>query len=101
MKKAFIVGGLAFLLIALITLLTPIGLYDGEALYVNGEIEPVKLSLNYLIHKQEYISSITDLEDIRLNGIGWLMFIIINFGLPFLIGYRFYLHEKQKKSERV
>lgn len=99
MRKHVLIGLGAFLLIGLITLLLPIELYDGLAVYNSGETESVKLSLSYLLQKQSYLNSIPDLEDIRLNGIGWLMVIIVNFGLPILIGYRFYLHEKQKKSD--
>lgn len=99
MRKHVLIGLGAFLLIGLITLLLPIELYDGLAVYNSGETESVKLSLSYLLQKQSYLNSIPDLEDIRLNGIGWLMVIIVNFGLPALIGYRFYLHEKQKKSD--
>jgi hypothetical protein len=100
MQKHVLIGLGAFLLIALITLFLPVELYDGEAVYTTGETESIKLSLHDLLQKKEHLQSIPDLEDIRLNRIGWLMIIIVNFGLPVLIGYRFFLHDKQKKSAR-
>jgi hypothetical protein len=97
MQKHVLIGLGAFVLIAALTLLLPIALYDGLAVYATGETESVKLSLHDLLQKHTYLQSVPDLEDIRLNGIGWLMIIIVNFGLPILIGYRFFLHKKQKE----
>src|SRR5690606_34130099 len=101
MNKPLIFGLIAFLVINLATLFLPIELYDGEAVYTSGETTDEKLSLSYLIQKEQIISELNshELVDIRLKPVGWILVFIVNFGLPLLIGYRVSIYQRQQSKE--
>ena len=101
MNKPVVFGLIAFLVINLATLFLPIELYDGEAVYTSGETTDEKLSLSYLINKEQIISELntTEVVDLRLKAIGWILVFIVNFGLPLLIGYRVSIYQKQQYKE--
>lgn len=101
MNKPVIFGLITFLAINLSTLFLPIELYDGEAVYTSGETTDEKLSLSYLINKEQIISELNTAEvvDIRLKPIGWILVFIVNFGLPLLIGYRVSIYQRQQSKE--
>lgn len=90
----FIVG------IAILTLLLPVELYDGYAVLESGEFVQEKLSLSYLINKQHFLENYEDLgvQDIRLNGVGWILVGIVNIGIPFLLGYRIAIARHKKRD---
>ena len=100
MKKTLLIGLIAFLLINAATLLLPIELYDGKAVFESGETVDEKLSLSYLIRKEQVIAEadIPHLVDLRLSAIGWIMVLIVNLGLPLLIAYRVALYQKLKTN---
>lgn len=100
MNKSILVGCAAAVIIALTTLLFPIELYDGVAIYSTGDIVDEKLSLSYLINKTEYLKAYENigLIDLQLKTIGWVFVGLINFGLPLLIGFRMYLYQQAKRE---
>jgi len=86
--------------IALVTLLLPVELYDGYAVLESGEMVDEKLSLSYLVNKHRFLENYEHLgvQDIRLNGIGWILVGIVNIGLPFLLGYRIAIARHKKRE---
>lgn len=100
MNRPVVIGIAAFIIIALITFLAPIELYDGVAVMASGEEIHEKMSLQYLINKEKYIEAYsgTGLVDLRLRPVGWLFIFLINFLLPVIIGYRASLGTKNTSS---
>lgn len=102
MNKPLLIGIIAFLAINFATFYFPIEVYNGETVYTNGNTLDEKLSLSYLLKKEEIIASIgnPDLVDIRLTTMGWVFVFLLNVLLPFWIGFRFKLFENQRVKRK-
>lgn len=100
-RETFQYGVLILLAIAAITCFLPVELYDGFALMDDGTQVDEKLSLSYLINKGDFLKSYADkgVVDIALKPVGWILVGIINFGLPFLLGYRISIAKEKKRLE--
>jgi hypothetical protein len=98
-RKGWLGALVALISINLLTFLTPIELYDGVAELKSGEFYKEKLSLNYLINQQAFLDRPENegIQSLRLNFIGYVLFTIINIGLPLLLGYRWSIAETKKK----
>jgi hypothetical protein len=93
-------GFFILLAIAAITCFLPVELYDGYALLDDGSRADEKLSLSYLINKTSFLASYSDqgVVDIALKPVGWILVGIVNFGLPFLLGYRISIAKKNERA---
>jgi hypothetical protein len=99
-RETLLFAAIFAVVIALLTLFLPIELYDGYAVLESGELLQEKLSLSYLISKQEVIQKYDyiGVQDLRLNGIGWILVGIVNIGLPLLLGYRIAIARHKKRN---
>lgn len=101
-RETLFFGSIIIVVFAIITLLFPIELYDGHAIYNDGTVAEEKISLSYLIHKEGFLAQYEEfgVVDIQLNNLGWIMIGIINFGFPMLLGYRIALKRIKRKSQQ-
>lgn len=105
LKKAFKVGAIFFIILAVVLCTLPINLFDGiivlervQGIKVNV---PTRLSLCYFLG--------IGIEDGDLNGIntfylvpkGIATAVILLLGFPTLLGYRTYLKETSPKKDNV
>lgn len=99
-REIFFFATAFMLLIGFLTVLFPIELYDGYVVLEDGTTSDEKLSLSYFLDKPGFLAEYEELgiQDIHLNAVGWILFGIVNFGIPFLLGYRvtIALHKKRK-----
>lgn len=94
--------GLGFMvLIAVLTLTLSIEMYDGVAVMANGELMDEKLSLSYLVNKTAFLQGYEayGVVDIQLKTLGWIMIGILNFGFPFLLGFRVAVARHKKRAQ--
>lgn len=99
MKKYYLKFLLFSFLITLILFLIPINLFDGEMVFeVNGVtfVEKAKLSLSYFIGIGAGKRDLIDVKDFYLLPMGYFFCFIVIIGLPAIISYRIYLHDKKK-----
>lgn len=101
MKKVTLISFLIFLAGFIITssvsLFTKLNLYPAILVSDAGirqEFED-SISLAYLVDENTYVNSLGDPLLIEHTAVGWMLIIIINLGLPFLVAYSYYL----KKSK--
>lgn len=95
--QSFLIFLAGFLITSSVSLFTKLNLYPALLVSDAGikqEFED-SISLAYLIDERTYVNSLGEPLQIEHTAVGWMLIVIINFGLPFLIAYSFYL----KKSK--
>ena len=99
-RETLFFAAMFVVVITLLTLFLPVELYDGYVVLESGDLLPEKLSLSYLVNEQSFLESYEHLgvQEIRLNGIGWILVGIVNIGMPFLLGYRIAIARHKKRD---
>lgn len=84
--------------IALILLLFPINLFDGEIVYRSGIstiVEPRPLSLHFIAGIEGNATIPDDVVDYYLTTKGYILAFLFIFGLPAIIAYRVFLGKRK------
>jgi hypothetical protein len=99
-REIFFFATSLMLIIGFLTFMFPIEIYDGYVVYEDGRTSDEKLSMSYFLDKPSFLAEYAEfgVADIHLKAVGWLMFGIVNFGIPLLVGYRIALALDKKRK---
>jgi hypothetical protein len=94
LKKPLVIFALSSLLIALPLFLLPLNLFNGEIIYQRALVEQkvaAPLSLSYFIGIGYDQKDMVGVKEFYLVKDGIILAIIVLFGIPGIIAYRFHL----------
>jgi hypothetical protein len=94
LKKPLVIFALSSLLIALPLFLLPLNLFNGEIIYQRALVEQkvaAPLSLSYFIGIGYDQQDMVGVKEFYLVKDGIILAIIVLFGIPGIVAYRFYL----------
>jgi hypothetical protein len=94
LKKPLVIFALSSLLIALPLFLLPLNLFNGEIIYQRALVEQkvaAPLSLSYFIGVGYDQKDMVGVKEFYLVKDGIILAIIVLFGIPGIIAYRFHL----------
>jgi hypothetical protein len=94
LKKPLVIFALSSLLIALPLFLLPLNLFNGEIIYQRALVEQkvaAPLSLSYFIGIGYDQKDMVGVKEFYLVKDGIILAIIVLFGIPGIVAYRFHL----------
>jgi hypothetical protein len=94
LKKPLVIFALSSLLIALPLFLLPLNLFNGEIIYQRALVEQkvaAPLSLSYFIGVGYDQKDMVGVKEFYLVKDGIILAIIVLFGIPGIVAYRFHL----------
>jgi hypothetical protein len=103
-KNPFFVFAICFITIALPLFTLPINFFQGEIVYAQGlMVKKVEapISLSYFIGLGYSELDMTGVKEFYLTAKGYILALILLFGVPGLIAYRIYLGKNSQDNDSL